>query len=197
MSARLKKMGPIGFMACVLGYLCWGYAGDPSAKPPAASDKKLEIPAALLSPTPAPKPTRDPFNSRAVDISTKIAAQAEKPTTTGASSAQAAAAPPRTPESVIAAAQGDLALQATHVGGERRVALINGCVYAEGDEIKSSGTTTRSYKVGRISPHRVEVQIEGQTVALTYSSAESKPRSPSPPGTAGQSAVKAKPGNTN
>jgi hypothetical protein len=194
MSARMKRMAPTGFVAGVLVYLCWNYAGGAGATHP-ASPNKLEIATTLLEPSPATSPVRDPFNSRRAELA-GTAAPSEK-TASQAPSPQAVAVPPRAAELIVATVQNDLTLQATHVGGNRSVALINGAVYAEGDKILSSGATTRSYQVGRISPHRVEVRCDGQTVQLTYSGTEAKTRTAVPSGAAKPNAAKAKPANAN
>jgi hypothetical protein len=177
MSARAKKMMPIGIVAGALGYLCWPYADSPVAKPEVTSPAKtIEALAALLSPAAAPPPDRDPFNSRTPPASARLATGPDtKKTASTAQGATETAAPRRATETVVAATLGDLSLQGTHIWGKRRLAVINGSVYAEGDEIKASGAMTGSYKVNRVFAHKVQVQCDGQAVELTYPGHEPNP----------------------
>ncbi|HVC98510.1 MAG TPA: hypothetical protein VND64_32885 [Pirellulales bacterium] len=169
-------MAPTAIVAGAFGYLCWPYANDPAAKPEArGAAKATETLAALLSPPAAPAPERDPFNSKVLPKSaTSATAQDAKSTAIKSQEAKATAAPPRAAETLIATTLGDLALQGTHIQGRRRLAVINGSVYAEGDEIATSGTMTGPYKVVRVFAHRVEVLCDGQAVELTYSGHEPK-----------------------
>jgi hypothetical protein len=169
-------MAPTAIVAGAFGYLCWPYANDPAAKPEATGVAKAkESLASLLSPPAASDPDRDPFNSQVLPQSANFAA-AQGPASTDVKSqeAKATAAPPRAGETVIATTLADLALQGTHIQGSRRLAVINGSVYAEGDEITTSGMMSGPYKVVRVFAHRVEVLCDGQAVELTYSGHEPK-----------------------
>jgi len=170
-------MAPTAIVAGALGYLCWPYAEDPAKKPEATSAAKAkEALAALLSPPPAPAPERDPFNSQVLPKSALTAATQQVARSTAATPQETRAnvAPPRTTEAAITTTLSELALQGTHIQGSRRLAVINGTVYAEGDEIAASGTMTSSYKVVRVYMHKVEVECDGQAVELTYSGHEPK-----------------------
>jgi len=169
-------MAPTAIVAGAFGYLCWPYADDPAAKPEATSAANArETLTSLLSPPAASAPDRDPFNSRTPPASAELAtAQGAKKTASTAQAATETATPRRATEAVVATTLVDLALQGTHIQGSRRLAVINGSVYAEGDEITTSGTMTGPYKVVRVFAHRVEVLCDGQAVELTYSGHEPK-----------------------
>lgn len=177
MSRQLAKSAPILIVAAFLGYLCWPYVDDPARRLQTANPgKSLEGFAAQLEPAAAPSLDRDPFNSRAAEKAARPAVSegAKKAPVTG-ETAKVAPASPGTVKTVVAGAPGEFDLQATHLRGDRRVALINGSVYVEGDEIKPSGASAASYTVARIYAHTVVLQGNDQTTVLTYSSRESKP----------------------
>jgi hypothetical protein len=71
-----------------------------------------------------------------------------------------------------------LLLQATHLRGDRRIALINGAVYAEGDEVRPTGPNAVAYTVSRIDQHRVVLQSDDETLELTYPTHDAKPGGP-------------------
>jgi hypothetical protein len=200
MSARVKKMMPIWIVMGVLGYLCWPYMDGPVAKQDMTNPAKtIEALAALLSPPTAPAPDRDPFNSQTPTASARLATGPDtKKTASTAQGATQAAAPRRATETVVASTLGDLSLQGTHIWGKRRLAVINGSVYAEGEEIKASGAMTGSYKVDRVFAHKVQVQCDGQTVELTYPGHEPNPSAdPMPFGATNEKPAQSNPAKTN
>jgi hypothetical protein len=193
MYRRLKKYTPILIVAAALGFLCWPYVDENSPRPKELdSTKALKNLVASLSPADAPAPERDPFDSRAtvrsgkrkgataVKTQTPVIAEEKKSTPPGISS-QPARAPSLAATAVPLRGPNDLALQATHLRGDRRIALINGAVYTEGDEIKPNGPTATAYTINRIYPHRVVLERESQTVDLNYPAHDEKPK----PGSAG------------
>lgn len=199
MSRQLAKSAPILIVAAFLGYLCWPYVDNPARRPETAKPgKALESFAAQLAPAAALSLERDPFNSRAVEKTARPAVTegAKKAPVTG-ETAKEGPASTGAAKTVVAGAPGEFDLQATHLRGERRVALINGSVYVEGDEIKPSGASAASYTVARIYAHTVVLQGSDQTTVLTYSSRESKPAAGrSTPGTSKGSSGKKSSGPT-
>ncbi len=171
MSRRIKKLTPILIVGAILGFLCWPYLDDNAPRPKEVDAvKPLKSLVAALSPPPAQAPERDPFDSRATVRQGRHGKGAAKtPGKAGSSGEVAGSSLPHAP--------GELALQATHLRGDRRIALINGAVYAEGDQIKPTGPTTPTYTVTRIYPHRVVLGSDDETLELTYPAHDAKPAS--------------------
>jgi hypothetical protein len=174
MSGRLRKIAPTAIVAAVLGYLCWPYVTDPEAA--AGQKKESTLPvltAALLSPPPEPAPDRDPF-SQGKNWSAAVTAKKPKDT-------------PKKPPPIENTLSGQI-LNATYVHGARRLALISGQVYAEGEALKGQNSSSSPLKVARICPDKVLLCRDGVTVELKYASAWPKP------GDAAAPAMKQQPG---
>jgi hypothetical protein len=183
MSRRIKKSMPILIVGAILGFLCWPYLEEKTPRPKEVDAvKPLKTLVAALSPPPAPPPARDPFDSRATE---RPGRRGKKQTakTPGKGGNAAEAGKTVAAGSSLPRAPSELSLQATHLRGERRIALINGAVYAEGDEIKPTGPNAVAYTVTRIYPHRVVLESEDQKLELMYPTHDAKP-GPGPRGTA-------------
>jgi hypothetical protein len=160
MSGRLKKIAPTAIVAAVLGYLCWPYFTDPEAA--AGQKKESTLPvltAALLSPPPEPAPDRDPF-SQGKNWSAAVTAKKPKATV-------------KKPPPVENTLTGQ-ALNATYIHGERRLALISGQVYAEGEPLKGQNSSSSLLTVARICPDKVILRRGGETLELRYASIQPK-----------------------
>ena len=155
MSGRIGKLVPTAIVAAVLGYLCWPYFIDPEAAAGQKKESKLPVlTAALLSPPPEPAPERDPFRQakRWSAAVTKKETKEEKK--------RPAAAP---------TLSGQI-LNATYIHGDRRLALINGQVYAEGEALKGQNSSSSPLTVARICPDKVLLRRDGVTLELKYAS---------------------------
>jgi hypothetical protein len=181
MYRRIKKSTPILVVGAALGFFCWPYVDARSPRPKEVdSTSALKSLVASLSPPEAAAPQRDPFDSRTTarpgkrkaDTAKKTPAPTGTPgkTSTPAVESLQTASVPATAAADTSAPRGpgDLALQATHLRGDRRVALINGSVYSEGDEIQPHGPAATAYTVNRIYLHRVVLAGESQTLELNY-----------------------------
>jgi hypothetical protein len=152
MSGRIGKIAPTAIVAAVLGYWCWPYVNESIGRPQDKKENKLPvISAALLSPAPEAAPDRDPFRP-----------PGEK------KSSAAMAGPTKKPTLADANALGSQVLNATYIHGDRRLALISGHVYVEGEQLK--GPSGPPLTVARICPERVLLQREGVTLELKYAS---------------------------
>jgi hypothetical protein len=180
MYRRIKKSTPLLIVAAALGFLGWPYLDARSPRPKEVdSTSALKSLVAALSPPEAAAPLRDPFDSRAAARPGRRKADAAKNapppaatpvkmSTPAVESLQTASAPDAAAELSPPRGPGDLALQATHLRGDRRVALINGAVYSEGDEIQPNGPAAAAYTVSRIYLHRVVLAGENRTLELNY-----------------------------
>jgi len=165
MPAKLSKMAPIAVVAVILGYLCFPYVDDPApAKKSKSAAKSAEPLTNLLNPKPAGDVRADLFEiPKAVGP-----AVAKKSTST--STSQAAAA-----KKSASSHSDDLknfALSGTYVAGGRRFAVINGSLYAEGEQITSAGPKAKTAPaictVLRVEIDKVVLGFQGQTKELHY-----------------------------
>ena len=61
-------------------------------------------------------------------------------------------------------------MNATYIHGDRRLALINGQVYAEGEALKGQNSSSSTLRVARICPDKVLLRGDGVTLELKYAS---------------------------
>jgi hypothetical protein len=193
MSAKLSKIGPIAVVAVILGSLCWPYFDDPTPAAKSKSSAKSAAPlASLLNPRPAGDVRADLF-----EIPKIVGPAVAKKPATSTSAGQAAAA-----KKTASARSDDLksfVLTGTYVAGGRRIAVINGSLYAEGETITSAGPKAKSAPVVctvlRVEIDKVVLSFQGQTKELRYADApvapEPKTRSGGATSTVGMSADRA------
>jgi len=166
-------MAPTLVVLAVVGYCCWtdGEEPTPGAKAKATAGKPTLTPA-MLSPAAAPVPERDPFHAQSgappEDQSGK-----KVPTAAPVASGPSTAAIPDLNRLVKG-----LVLQATFVRGNRRVALIDGNLYAEGDAVRPSKALATPFMVAQVLPHKVVLRQAAQTVELKYPDSAAKANSP-------------------
>ncbi len=157
----LTKFAPIGIVAGVMGYLCWPYFDEPSKRSESAGlDQVIQVTAALLSPSVAPALKRDPFKSAKSNgpvASTSPRSTANKPGTAAKAVAAPIAGPPIT-----------LVLNGTYVRGNQRIAVINGTVYAQGEQISVEHASVENCSVARVDVDKVVLNFNGATAELRY-----------------------------
>jgi hypothetical protein len=179
MSTRVAKLVPIGVVAGAMGYFCWSHFDAPAvmAPPAKAAAKTPELTAALLSPPAAPDLERDPFAPPTVEMPPEPAPrapdkQAKATTAPGAPATVAQGNKPRQPGAPVQRIEG-LVLSGTYVRGKRRMAVINGLLYSEGEQITPVGPTAVTASVARVEVDRVIVSMDGRHAELAYASHES------------------------
>lgn len=195
-------MAPTAVVIGVVGYCCWPYLGGSTVAPVEAASKLPEISAALLSPTIEPAPDRDPFGATRQAQMDVPEGDTAANATVGPHGTAARTGPSSTLGSVPGATPGasgtapagqgsgptkdktialsGLALNATCIQGDRRIAVINGRQYAQGESLSVSNFTTEPYIVTEIQPYKVLLAFQGASAELTYSNQFHAP-SPSPP----------------
>jgi hypothetical protein len=167
-------MAPTAVVVVAVSYCAWPYvfpSADGGGKPAAAMP---EISPAQLSPVILPPPARDPF--RPVGESLARPAQRKKAVPAGmagggsgpggsashaASAASAAGGKPADP-------LGGLALGGTSILADRRLAVINGRIYAEREPLSSKDPSAPPCVVARIERDRVLLECAGRTATLRY-----------------------------
>lgn len=168
MSELISKFAPTAVVAAVVTWCCWPYLSGPAAGPQLAESEVLpEIAPSLLSPTIEPPPERDPFRAGEVEGRAADAdkpAQVRRPAPEPPAPVEKELPPQRDPLEIVSS----LPLQATYVQGGRRLALISGQVYAEGQPLALSEPVTEPCIVARILPHTVRIRHQGRVAEIKY-----------------------------
>src|SRR3569623_2344027 len=141
MRSRISRLAPITVVAGSMGYLCWSHLGEETQpQKPKSPSTSTELTAARLAPPAAPDLVRDPFNSTTPSAPTKGPAGGG----TRLVKQEASLSPGEVDK---------LVLSGTYLQGRRRMAVIYGAVYAEGDSLKSGDASLGT--VAQIALHRV------------------------------------------
>ena len=191
---------PIGMALGVAGWACWSHLGDGPA-PAVAREKPPVLADALLAPDLGAPSGRDPFRlpgdpapsppkptavagvegpGSAEGLLTKVrrlmalAASKSSPDKTAGEAAARAEA--------MRGALGRLALGATSVLGDRRIAIIAGRSYDEGEALEGTDPALGAVVLAEVRRDGVTLQSGGTTVALGFPapSARSSGRGPAP-----------------
>ena len=184
MEIPLDKAIPRALALAVVAYCLWpsfvAYFSTPS---PQQSKKTPELSAAMLSPDLAPSPTRDPFSQYTVstakeDSPTKKHKQTEAAKTRMDSKRSKDSASPVRLEAPIAGRADELkpmALEATCIVDDRRLAVINGRVYAPKDKLAMTKGTETLCEIVEVLPYKVLLKCENKIIELTFPDVPAKP----------------------
>jgi hypothetical protein len=172
MSATLSKMAPTAIVFTLVVWCCWPYLEGPRQETEGQQADLPRIGSSLLSPTVEPAPDRNPFQP--LHANQPDPPVSEKPV----------ARPPEQPPAPAKQDSTDifqgLVLRAIYIQGDRRVALINDRVYAQGESLVISadsqghgtrpadGRVTDPCVVANISADKVLLLCRGRTVELKY-----------------------------
>ncbi len=173
-----RQVVPTAVVVGVILYWVWPCLLPDSTGAPAPA-KLLEIATSQLSPMIEPPPQRDPFQAAAAVSATRPAgpvppplrnpiqtAAAVLPTQLAALVSSGKEAPNKASQS---STNGGLVLQATSAHGDHRLAIINGCLYAEGDTLQGPAAGDTPPVITRILPYLVLLEQQGRIVELKYS----------------------------
>ncbi len=197
MDIPLDKVIPRALALAAVVYCLWPSMKTFFEKPkPESPEKVPEITAALLSPSVPPAPTRDPFERitaelaskrkriippAAKDTKGKQRQQSESTTAAQEGQKQRRSTHGSPPESARAGAGKRqpvaLNLEATCIVGDRRLAVINGRLYAPEDTLPSPGPWSSPCRVVRVLPYKVVLKRGGKFVELFYANSAAKPAS--------------------
>jgi hypothetical protein len=184
MALPISKLAPTAVVIAAVSCCAWPYVfpSDPGGQKAAAMP---EITTSQLSPYIGPPPARDPFRAAGEPVAVaakpvkaapaKIVPAKIAPASIAGSKGAAAARS-------VAAAGGKpktdplsgLALSATSIFAEQRLAVINGRIYSERERLKSKDPSAPPCVVARILPDRVLLECEGQTATLSYATVAAK-----------------------
>ena len=193
MDIPLDKVIPRALALAVVGYCLWPSMTAFFSTPKTTMPKKMpELTAALLSPELPPAPTRDPFLENTAMLASSLK---NVPRSTVKSSAglgrtkpSAAKAPTvKTNRRVTTGARaggkptakrtgnsGRLTLEATCIVGDRRLALINGRLYAPKETLSLPGLSATPCEIISVMPYKVVLKCGAKNMELTYPNVASK-----------------------
>ncbi len=162
MHELVGKFAPTAIVVALMVYCCWCCLCVPQPEPVVLNEGDLpQINSALLSPVIQPVPDRNPF--RPLEAVKMVSAKGKVPTTAGPGQEE-----PATQRS-IAEVLSSLALNATYIQGNQRLAMIDGRVYRQGEPLAIPGeSVTEPCVVARIAADKVLIRHRGQTVELKY-----------------------------
>ncbi len=167
MSSMLAKMAPTAVVAVLVVWCCWPYLEAPRQDQALQhDDDSPRIAGSLLSPAVEPAPDRDPFQPP--PTKQPPLTKQEEPVAIPRPAEPPAENPQPAEEEETAKPLDDLVLRAIYIQGDRRVALINDQVCAQGDLLVTSPTSTDPCVVAEITAERVRLLHRGQTVELKY-----------------------------
>lgn len=165
MSPLIGKLAPAAAVAALVAWCCWPYLDESASGGLGGESSDVpQIADSRLSPDIKPGSQRDPFQKLGSNETNP--AEAESSPKSPASPASVEEQPPS--DEQIADVLGRLAVEATFIHGPRRLALIDGRLYEEGDPLAISRSLANACVVAQISADGVLVRHPGGTVGLTY-----------------------------
>lgn len=187
MDIPLDKVIPRALALAVVGYCLWPSMMAFNSKPETKAPEKLpELSAALLSPTMPPAPTRDPFKENTATLVSALkkviqpatkAAAVKGPRKPAVKTERRVASTSRgqgKPTGKGANHSGGLTLEATCIVGDRRLAIINGRLYAPKETLSLPGLSATPYEVIGVLPYKVVLKCGENNLELTYPNVTSK-----------------------
>ena len=178
MAISADKVAPLAVVLAFVGYCIWPSVPEllsdpPKAKPP---EKIEEIPAELFSPKMPPAPTRNPWGGMdAATLASKKTDEEKRSSELADNIAQSLAdtAPEEPTIQPLDLLKG-LTLDATCIGGDQRLAVINNHMYAMNQMLLEPNLQAPLCKIVDVRPYEVLLECQGKTLALEYSSAAPK-----------------------
>ncbi len=193
MDIPLDKVIPRALALAVVGYCLWPSMMAFFSTPKTTVPKKTpELTAALLSPKLPPAPIRDPFSENTATLASSLKnvlrSTVKSSAGVGRTKPSAAKTPTiKTDRRVTTGARaggkptakrtdnsGRLTLEATCIVGDRRLALINGRLYAPKETLSLPGLSATPYEVINVLPYKVVLKCGENSMELTYPNVASK-----------------------
>ena len=177
MSSTIGKLAPIAVVAAMIVWCCWGYLEPGPGTTVGRGPELARIAPELYAPPNEPVSPRDPFRP----VRAKRAVPPEKPKVVQKNARPkpsikkpAKAAEETAIPSVVAVhvSPRDIlnrfTLGGTYIRGDRRVAIINGQVFRQGQTIPISRVSKDICTITEIGQYRVVLRHQGRNMELTY-----------------------------
>ena len=160
MSRLVRKHAPVFVTAALMAWCCWSqFRGSAPLLADMEEVQPAQIERSALRPEISPPSQRDPFlQSKPEPEQVAVIAPVEPVT-------EAPPEPLFDPQTVLS----DFRLDATMVGTDYPVALINGQVYSEGEQIVLKGLPELHCELRRVLADRVILEIEKEEFEIIYS----------------------------
>ena len=174
MSSTIGKLAPTAVVAAMIVWCCWGYLEPGPGQTVSRGSELPRIAPELYAPPGEPVSPRDPFRPVLAEKPVpaekpKVARKNAKPKPQAKKLAEEAPIP-----SVVAVhvSQRDIlsrfTLQGTYIRGNRRVAIINGQVFRQGQTMPISRVSKDLCTITQIGPYKVVLRHRGRNMELTY-----------------------------
>ena len=185
MAISILKVAPTAVVVVVSGVCTWPYVWAPddgSGGPKPAEPPGLS--AALLEPAVGADFERNPFQETAgVRLALARSAFARlKGRLADTLKRRKPEVPAEEPEAARRPVErlgvdpaANLVLNATYIQGQKRLAMINGRVYSQGEMLKGIESATGRWKLSEVRPHSVVIDVRGKLMELSYPSPGSSP----------------------
>ena len=170
---------PSMIVLAAVGWAVWPYLESPGLSP-TSKTRDVEVSSALLAWVAGRTPDRDPFRSPSVPAavgSTRAPRPGPGEKVPKAGLANTMLEARRAEVDVRATLPGKVALSATSIHGTRRMAVLNGRVYAEGESVQGIDAPN-PVVLAAIHPASVRLCYGGESVAIAFSAASAATRSP-------------------
>jgi hypothetical protein len=162
MKVLLGKLTPTLAVMALVGYCCWPTESSPvSGGSDKGGGKKLEIAQERLCPRRADDPARDPFANTFAGLRGDNKAKPSQPTVSVKSHTSASQQ-----EAELRRLVAGLTLEGTLLWGQRREALIDGRLYAEGEPVLTGKGVRMT--VSQVSTSKVVLEQGGQKFDLVF-----------------------------
>jgi len=173
MPPQITKFAPTAIVAALATWFCWPYLdGTDLAGGTSQESSFTKINASSLAPSIAGASGRDPFQPPPPEEADLAESDAPEET-----AEEATARGVCLPEAEGEDRPPDLVLQATCIRGNRRLALINGRLYAPGEAVTLARPAAFPYVVRKIFPHKVLIEHRGKILEVSYRNPAQKKRS--------------------
>lgn len=177
MSSTFGKLAPTAIVGAMIVWCCWGYLEPGPGGMVARGPELPRIAPELYAPPDEPVSPRDPFRP----VLAKKPVPAEKPKGT-----QKKAQPKPDPRQLAKSGEespipsvvavhvsprdilGRFTLEATYIRGDRRVAIINGQVFRQGQTMPISRVSKDLCTITEIGRYKVVLRHRGRNMELTY-----------------------------
>jgi hypothetical protein len=174
MGGAIGKMFPTAIVAAIVVWCCWPYLEHGGPGEVGANTHFPQITHALLEPTAAPEPSRDPFH--VVTIANTLGAPKEEVAPGTKASADSRSAQKKD----AAEMRKGLTLSGTYISGSRRAALINDRLWEQGQRLELSKNAAEPWVLAQVFPYGVVIQSGAKSIELEYPGPEVKPARTAP-----------------
>jgi hypothetical protein len=174
MTLSAGKLAPSAVVVAFVGYCIWPSLSSMTSGPqvPKTTETMMELVTSYFAPKLSSPPTKNPFGGLDADaLAAAMKKAGQTSNTTAATVKPNEARPARNPFDPL----GDLKLEATSILGDRRLAIINGKMYALKQKVPTGNAATPFFTIVEIHSNKVLLENNGKIADLRFSTVRSSP----------------------